>query len=67
MADEAVRDAARLEHGALAVAQPRAVGGDALQRIGLGQDLQGLLGRGQRHRVRGVGAAVRDALARACA
>ena len=63
VADEAVRDAARLEDRAHAAAQARAVGGDALQRIGLVENLQGLLRRRQRHRVRGIGAAVRDPLA----
>ncbi len=49
------------ERGVHACAQPRAVVGDAFERIGLIENLQRLLGGRQRHRVRGVGAAVRHA------
>ncbi len=63
MADEAMRYAARAQHRAHAGAQARAVLCYTLQRIGLGEDFQRLLGRRERHRVRGIGAAVSDAAA----
>src|SRR5580692_7428740 len=58
MADEAVGDSTGRENRAHAGAQLGAVVGDALERVGLVEDLQRPLGCGQRHRVGRVGSAV---------
>ena len=60
MADEAVRDSPRRQYRAHAIAQIRAVSGDPFQGVRFVENLETLLGGGQRHGVRRVGAAVRD-------